>query len=240
MVRVTRRFTRSQLPSHPYPVVPDWHREVHRALELPWPCGATGAFDDVWARTAAAVTERGLTLGRNTYGGWDDGDPGFARSVWCLIAHSRPEKVVETGVARGITSRVILEALERNGAGHLWSIDLPAMDANLHNEIAVAVPHELYGRWTYVSGTSRRRLPPLLAEIGPIDLFVHDSSHTERNVRFELHQAWGAIARGAVVADDIQQTRAFETFTADLPAGTHLVAEADDRSALFGIAVQRG
>lgn len=34
-----------------------------------------------------------------------------------------PEKVLETGVARGVTSRVILEAMSINGTGHLWSID---------------------------------------------------------------------------------------------------------------------
>ena len=36
----------------------------------------------------------------------------------------------------------------------------------------------------------------LLAELGEIDLFVHDSSHTMRNLRFEFEHAWGAIAAG--------------------------------------------
>lgn len=57
-------------------------------------------------------------------------------------------------------------------------------------------------RWTYISGTSRRRLPGLLSQSWPIDLFVHDSSHTERDMLFELERAWPAIGRGAIVADD--------------------------------------
>jgi len=155
-----------------------------------------------------------------------------------MVIHTAPAKVVETGVARGVTSRVILEAFERTGTGHLWSIDLPAMDPSLHHEIGLTVPRVLRGRWTYVAGTSRRRLPTLLEEMGPIDLFVHDSSHTERNVRFELDHAWRAIVRGAIVADDVNQSGAWAAFAAKLSTGTSYVAEADDASAQFGIAVK--
>ena len=186
----------------------------------------------------ADADAHGLSLGRGTYGGWDDGDPGLARAVWCLMIHLRPEKVVETGVARGVTSRVILEALERSGAGHLWSIDLPAMDPSLHHEIAVAVPDRLRARWTYITGTSRRRLPRLLGDIGPIDFFVHDSSHTERNVRFELGQASAAMEDGVIVADDVEQSAAFDELASRLPNDATLVVEADDASAMFGIALK--
>jgi predicted O-methyltransferase YrrM len=153
--------------------------------------------------------------------------------------HLRPAKVIETGVARGITSRIVLEALTRNEVGHLWSIDLPAMDPTLHAEIAVAVPESLRGRWTYITGTSRRRLPKLLENIGPIDLFLHDSSHTERNVRFELEHAWAALrAGGALVADDVQQSSAFDSFSGAMTNGRSFVCQADDGRALFGVAVK--
>ena len=59
--------------------------------------------------------------------GGDDGDRAQAEAIWCLVAHLRPATVVETGVAHGLTSRVILEGLHRNGNGHLWSVDLPAV-----------------------------------------------------------------------------------------------------------------
>jgi hypothetical protein len=133
---------------------------------------------------------------------------------------------------------VILEALERNGAGRLCSIDLPALDTAIHSEIAAAVPSDLRSRWTYVNGTSRRRLPPLLAELGDIDLFVHDSSHTTRNLRFELERAWSALGRGAVIADDIERNEAFGQFTRSRPDVPYLVAAADDSGAQFGIALK--
>jgi hypothetical protein len=179
-----------------------------------------------------------LSAGRGRYGGWDDADPGLARAIWCLTTHLRPATVVETGVARGVTSRTILEAMERSRSGHLWSIDLPATDPSLHEEIGIAVPTRLYRQWTYISGTSRRRLPGLLSDLGALDLFVHDSSHTERNVRFELHQAWRAIRRGVIVADDIQQSRAFAAFADGTPAAETIIAAADDGKALFGIALK--
>jgi Methyltransferase domain len=233
-----RNLAAGQPQRHQYAVDPDWQPSLHRQLGLAWPCAACREFDQLWPQIVEQAREHGLALGRGTYGGWDDADSGFARAVWCLAIHTSPAKVVETGVARGVTSRVILEALDRTGTGHLWSIDLPAMDPSLHHEIGAAVPQDLRTRWTYISGTSRRCLPRLLRDVGPIDLFVHDSSHTERNVRFELDQAWRGISRGAIVADDVDQSRAFSYFTASVPGHASLVADADDASAQFGIALK--
>jgi len=233
-----RILVHGRQPGHTYAPDGDWHEQLHRKLGLSWPCAATADFEKLWAEVVEAVTRRGISLGRGTYGGWDDGDPGFARAIWCLTTHLRPSRVVETGVARGITSRIVLEALERAGAGHLWSIDLPAMDPTLHDEIGIAVPERLHGRWTYLTGTSRRRLPKLLAQTAPVGLFIHDSSHTERNVSFELEHAWGAITRGAIVADDIQQSPAFASFTSRRPDAESWGGEADDASAQFGIALK--
>jgi len=223
---------------HSYEAVADWEERLHRLLGAPWPCPEHAEFETVWSRTSAELREQGLATGRAAYGGWDDGDAGFARSVWCLCRHLPASTVLETGVARGITSRVILEALERNGAGTLHSIDLPALDPALHAEIGAAVPERLRGRWRYLEGTSRKRLPPLLAELGEIDLFVHDSSHTTRNVRFELERAWGALQRGAVLADDIERNDGFGDFLDARAQTPGLVARADDGVALFGIALK--
>lgn len=45
---------------------------------------------------------------------------------------------------------------------------------------------------------------PASAELGKIDLFIHDSLHSEHNVRFEMDLAWSALPPGgAIVVDDI-------------------------------------
>jgi predicted O-methyltransferase YrrM len=208
-----------------YGPVEDWAERLHVALEVPFPCPAAESFGPVWDRVVADLAEAGARVGIASYGGWNDGDRAFAQAIWCLIAHLRPETVVETGVAHGLTSRVILEGLSRNGNGHLWSVDLPAVDSALHPEIGMAVREGLRPRWTYVPGTARERLPSLLRELGEIDLFVHDSLHTGRNQAFELQAAWAALrAGGAAVVDDIDHSLAFRTFVAEASPRASLTA----------------
>ena len=85
------------------------------------------------------------------YHGWWDGGESFTMAAWCLTTHLKPRTVVETGVGRGVTSRMILEALAGNGTGRLFSVDLPAVDSNFHSQIAIAVPGHLRHGWTMIA-----------------------------------------------------------------------------------------
>ena len=122
-----------------------------------------------------------------------------------------------------------LEALASNGTGHLWSIDLPPLgDGSLRAQVGSAVPESLRDRWTYVYGSSRRRLPRLLDQLEGIDLFVHDSRHTERNVLFELEHAWKAIRPGGVLlVDDVDLNRGLHSFEAAHPERRSIVCRAE-------------
>lgn len=214
----------------------DWKPHLHDQLGAPWPCALCEELGDVWSRTADTLSARGLDVGRGAFGGWDDADPGLAWMVWALVRHLRPERVVETGVGRGITTAVILEGLERNGAGRLWSIDLPPLlEQDLAGETGAAVPSDARGRWTLLRGSSRRLLPGLMAGLGEIDVFVHDSMHTARNVRFELDRAWPRLREGgAAVVDDIERNPAFEAFAETHADARATACTADDRRAYFG------
>lgn len=222
-----------------YGAVTDWAAPLHAALGVPWPCPAAALFGDVWDRVTAGLTASGVHVGLASYGGWNDGDQAFAGAIWCVVAHTSPTRVVETGVAHGLTSRIILEGMERHRAGRLWSIDLPAVDSVLHPEIGMAVPPELRTRWTYVSGTSRKQLPPLLAELGQIDLFVHDSLHTGRNTRFELDTTWPVLRPGgAAMADDVDHSLAFGAFARRVSPTLWLAARHVTGPGLWGVAVK--
>jgi len=237
--RLAERRERHQ-PPFPYAVTGDWHEHLHAALGIPWPCAADAEIDAVWQATHDDLLARGLGPGRGTFGGWDDGGRALVAAAYCLVRHLRPERVVETGVGHGVTTRFILEALERNGTGRLWSIDLPPLiDRHLETEVGVAIPERLRGRWRLIRGSSRQRLRPLLAALGTIDLFVHDSMHTTRNVRFELSHAWPALsAGGAVIVDDIDFNRAFGTFAPPGGIAGSLVARHDDTDRLFGVLIK--
>jgi hypothetical protein len=238
-------------PPCPYKPEADWEQRLHGLLGVPWPCQAVAEFWTLWPKVIGSLEAKGLRAGVGFFNGCNDGEPELVRAVWCLTRHLRPAKVVETGVARGVTSRVVLEALERNGAGHLWSIDLPPpLDPELHAQIGAAVDERCRRRWSYIRGSSRRSLPALLASLGQIDLFIHDSIHTEYNTRFELDHAWSALRSGGVaVADDIDLNWAFRSFTETLPDHSFLICRAEplqpdpsrfDGKGLFGIVQKNG
>lgn len=217
---------------------PDWELRLHRWVGAPWPCAERAKLDELWQDIASGLKARGLQFGRQTYGEYSDAEISLARAAWCVVLHQRPSVVVETGVARGVTSRIVLEALNRNDRGHLWSIDLPhPFEKNLHWQIAVAVPNSLRNRWSYVEGSSRRRLPALLRSLPRIDLFIHDSLHTARNTRFEMEQVLNALAPGGImIIDDITPHQAFFDFARDFPSLETIVCPHSDLvGSFFGL-----
>jgi hypothetical protein len=226
----------------------DWEFRLKALIELSPPDETASEFWALWGAVVAEMQERGIQAGPASFKGWNDGDAGFVRSIWCLVRHLRPTNVVETGVAHGVTSRFILEALERNGKGHLWSIDRPPIEPEWRQEIGIAVGDRFRDRWSYILGSSRRRLPGLLGELGQIDLFIHDSLHSERNVRFELDHAWPVLRpRGAIVVDDIDVNRGFFSFVQSVHSNHSLVCEAEplrpdtrrfNKKGMFGIVLK--
>jgi len=232
----------------PYQADPEWEPKLKHLLNITGD-ESQAEFWRMWEDVVASLRARGLKVGPASFYDWNDGDAGFVRAIWTLIRHLRPEVIVETGVAHGMTSRFILEALERNGTGRLWSVDLPPVNPEMRQEVGIAVDAEaLKRRWTYVAGTSRRRLPGLLRELGQLDLFIHDSRHSERNLAFELDVAWRHLKPGGVmIADDIDINSAFRTFSARFPQHPAFVCTAEpikpdmrrfNEKGLFGIIVK--
>lgn len=143
-------------------------------------------------------------------------DTSLGELLYGLVRALRPNTVVETGVATGVTSAYVLAALADNGVGRLHSIDLPLTDYVVLGLVGVSVPIKLRDRWIYHWGTARRLLPRVLAgthvEAG---LFIHDSDHSYANMRWELQTAWDALPSGSwFVADDANHHSAFEDFAA--------------------------
>ena len=220
------------------PLAPDveWEQELHTALDAAWPCQVAIRAQGTWDQIQLELRRSGIRSGRGAYGGWDDADTGLARAVCCLTAHLQAETVVETGVARGLTARFVLEQLDQAGEGHLSSIDLPPLDRSIHNEVGAAVPERLRDRWSYLKGSSRGRLPSLIEELRSVDLFIHDSLHTRRNLAFELNSIWPVLrVGGAVVADDIHRNDAFGDFLRSAVGARAFVIRHSDGAGHFGI-----
>lgn len=232
-------------PRIDYETKDDWEVWLHSSLGAPWPCEALSEFHTLWPKVIGDLEAAGIDAGPESYGCWNDGDAGLVRAIWCLTRHLRPVTVIETGVGHGVTSRFVLEALKKNGVGHLWSIDLPPLIPTLQSQVGVAVGDSFTDRWSFIQGSSRRRLPQLLSELGEIDIFIHDSLHTERNVRFELDQVWKKLRPGgAIVVDDVDSNWGFKSFTETFSGHRSIVCEAEplrpdtrrfNQKGLFGI-----
>jgi predicted O-methyltransferase YrrM len=153
--------------------------------------------------------------------------------VFCRI--TRPDVVVETGVHYGSSSAFILQALHDNHSGRLYSIDLPDAkyvrddgmpqhDAINPANIGYSVPTELRDRWTLIRGDAKEKLPELLASLGSVDIFHHDSAHTYDHMHFEYETAWPKIRTGgALMSDDITWSNAFLDFCHEKNVQPHRV-----------------
>lgn len=168
-----------------------------------------------------------------------DADAALTAFLYGAVRTFRPAIVVETGVARGVSTRHILEALDANEAGELWSVDLPPEqhDARFAEETwASAVDSR--ARWNVVLGYSRAVLPRVLRKLGRIDMFVHDSQHSQPNMLAEFRLAWRHLRpNGLLVSDDIHLNAAWEIFHRSSSAETIIVDPAH-KAGLFGIAVK--
>lgn len=140
--------------------------------------------------------------------------------LYLICRRLRPSIVVETGVWWGFSSAFVLQALEDNGTGALYSIDLPnatyvtqrgerkmyLQDDAVFPPAAMTgwlVPEELRRRWKRVVGRSSEVLPSLLKDLQQIDVFCHDSEHTYTNMMFEFTTAWPFLSSsGILIADN--------------------------------------
>ena len=156
------------------------------------------------------------------------GDSLLGRLVYDVARATRPDIVIETGVATGVTSAHLLAALEDNGHGALHSIDLPPTDMIVADHVGIAIPESLRHRWTYHWGTSRRLLPKLLNELHGSLMFVHDSDHSYTNMAWEIRTAWMAMSSGGViVCDDVHLHTAFLDVAGELNGKACLVEQAE-------------
>jgi predicted O-methyltransferase YrrM len=154
---------------------------------------------------------------------------GYRLLMYLLVRSWKPDLMIETGVSRGLSSVYILAAMRENGRGRLISIDLPPDQAALddesdekfryvfedgqrhaHYDVGHLVPDWLRDRWTLILEDATVALPRVLEEEGEIDLFFHDSMHTEEHMRFEFETVWPHIKEGGwLLSDDAIWNKAF-------------------------------
>jgi hypothetical protein len=151
--------------------------------------------------------------------------------LYVLVRATRPERIVETGVSSGFSARLILEALERNREGRLWSIGIPrvvlgTLEAQVIAEggerpIGWLVPERLRGRWELRVGPSEMLLELVFdTEVPRATMFIHDSLHSYDRMRDEYRVAWPhLVAGGWLLSHDIHNNRAWPEVVAEHGSG---------------------
>ena len=224
--RVTFQLAKELLPEHAPAVEGYWNEyfdEVEKFVEVEKCFGPLSYYDFVAA----------CNLHYN---------PLFYILTRCL----KPELIVETGVASGISSIAWLEAMNKNGIGKLVSFDLPpsveTTDFKLCRDQSWkyrppgttsgwAVPDSLRDRWTLILGNSLEEMPKRLPELGLIDIFFHDSLHTYEHMAGEFTIVKSLVRQGGIViADDAAYTKAFRELAEKL--GLRFFTMEDDLQAL--------
>ena len=206
-------------------------------LESLWP--VIDAAHEDWVRATGGVEVRGHPAS------FANLSPVSSKRLYALLRNLQPEVLVETGVCNGVSTAVILHALDANGRGRLYSVDFPefADDPSTEHwegkggavvpagqEPGWLVPNELRGRWDLRIGRSQVVLPPLMRELGQIGFFMHDSEHSYECMQFEIRLAGEHLVPGApLVVDDANWNSAFEEFVRsrglpswDLDGGTYM------------------
>jgi predicted O-methyltransferase YrrM len=140
--------------------------------------------------------------------------------LYCTVRVIKPEVLIETGIAHGNSSWVILNAIKKNGKGLLYSFDLPNNDTNAdYNfgnrpvETGWMVPDELRMNWSMVIGDSRETLPKTLSSLSKVDFFFHDSDHSYEHMMFEFKTVFPFLNEGGILSsDDINKNSSFQDF----------------------------
>ncbi len=135
-----------------------------------------------------------------------------AMCLYFTVLSNKPKTVVETGVSDGMSTLFILLALRRNGTESLYSIDYPevGMPAIYGKKPGWIVPESLKSHWHLMYGKSREKLPKLLNQLKSIDIFLHDSEHSDSNMKFEFNIALNHMHNNSIIiSDDVTSNRAF-------------------------------
>ena len=126
-------------------------------------------------------------------------------AVYVLVRKIRPKIIVETGVANGVSSFFILNAIKRNCEGQLVSFDINEKAGSLLND-------EERQLWNFLKldKVNKREFKELFSHIENIDIFIHDSDHSYKWQKFEYLSALSRMRDGSfLLSDDVDSSYAF-------------------------------
>ena len=111
--------------------------------------------------------------------------------LYYIVRRLKPNVVIESGVSAGISTRSILEALEKNKKGDLYSSDLQL----------------------YLDKKDEINLPIILKQINEIDIVYYDSGKSYSGKKIFFDKILSNFTPNVIIVDDIDRDYWFRDFT---------------------------
>jgi len=154
---------------------------------------------------------------------WHDRGPvafNGLQTLYALIRKLKPNVFVETGIRFGGSSAAILFGLHKNQQGKLISIDKWTEQPE---KIGCFVPEWLKDKWEPIKGKTCDVLPSVETN-GGLDLFLHDSEHSYKNMYFEYDWSKDNLKDdGLIISHDIGANNSFFDFSHNFGLPYYLV-----------------
>jgi predicted O-methyltransferase YrrM len=129
-------------------------------------------------------------------------------TLYTLVRAAKPETVIETGTADGVSATFILAAFEKNQRGFLYSVDY----GDDQERIGQLIPAAYRNRLKLLHGDSLEILRGALKDTH-VDLFLHDSNHTYSHMTAEFNWAVEHMPEGGVICShDVLFSNAWKHF----------------------------
>lgn len=115
------------------------------------------------------------------------------------------------------------------------STDLPSTDPEILSQGTGELPAGKRTGWVIPDwfqtrhdlrlGPAQALLPKVHAEVGAVDVFLHDSDHSYTHMMFEMSLAWHFVRPGGwILADNIEQNQSFADFVRATGGGMLVVS----------------
>lgn len=131
--------------------------------------------------------------------------------IYNLILYLKPKKILETGVAFGWSTLVLILSKQKNS--NLTSIDLSYPTKNSEKLVGGAIPSNLKNKFTLLMGIDNYYLKKFCKQKKTYD-FIHydsDKSYDGRKKNYDL--IWKLLDKnGCFISDDISDNSAFYEF----------------------------
>ncbi len=154
------------------------------------------------------------------------GGPTNIPLLYTLTEYTQVQLAIETGVAYGWSTLIILLSLRNRSNSKLISVDKPY--EKYHNEswVGVVVPKNLQDKWSLLRMPDRDGLPTALQAFPFIDLAHYDSDKTHQGRLWAYNLIWPSLRQGGIlISDDVGDNFGFREFCAQVGKQPIIVAD---------------